>query len=123
LIEASNAGPQPDIDVSYVDGFSVPITCSGDTGPITGCNIDLFQQPGITCDNEIEGPTCINLARGTPTGPATCFFAACAGAAYTFPDDGTANTGCSSYVSCCIGTSCPAPSQPGTAPSTCSTSL
>jgi hypothetical protein len=122
LIEASNNNSQPFIDVSYVDGFSVPITCSSDGKPITGCNIDLFQQPRIICDTEVAGPICNNPTRNKPEGPAACFFAACAGAAYTFPDDSLAGVGSSSYVSCCIGTPCPAPSrQPGVAPTTCST--
>jgi len=47
LIEGSNNNSQPHIDVSYVNGFSVPITCSSEGKPITGCNIDLFQQLGI----------------------------------------------------------------------------
>lgn len=104
-----------DIDVSYVDGFSVPITCSSGGEAVTGCNIDLFHQPGILCDDEVEGPVCLNSARNTPEGPPTCFFAGCAGAAYTFPNDNDANRdGLSTHVSCCVGTSCPAPlRQPG----------
>jgi len=49
-IEGSITGP-PDIDVSYVDGYSVPITCSSEGVAVSGCNIDLFKQPGIICDN------------------------------------------------------------------------
>jgi hypothetical protein len=121
LIEGSNNNSQPFIDVSYVNGFSVPITCSSEGKPITGCNIDLFQQPGIKCDFETAGPICNNPTRNIPDGPAACFFAACAGAAYTFPNDTYAGTSSSSSVSCCIGTPCQAPSrQPGVAPTTCS---
>lgn len=103
------------IDVSYVDGFSVPITCSSGGVAVTGCNIDLFDQPGVACNDEAEGPVCLNPARNTPDGPPACFFAACAGAAYTFPDDNDAvRGGLSSLISCCIGTSCSAPlRQPG----------
>ena len=112
------------VDVSYVDGFSVPITCSSGGEVVTGCNIDLFNQPGISCDDEAEGPVCLNPARNTPNGPPACFFAACAGAAYTFPNDNNAlGSGLSSLVSCCIGVSCPAPSrQPGLAAASACTS-
>jgi len=40
-IEGSLTGP-PDIDVSYVDGYSVPITCSSEGTAVSGCNIDLL---------------------------------------------------------------------------------
>ena len=111
-IEGSLTGP-PDVDVSYVDGYSVPITCSSEGTPITGCNIELFQQPGVTCDEQVDGPICLNNARYRPQGPAPPFFAACAGAAYTYPDDDKANVGNlkSKLVSCCIGKSCLAPSR------------
>ena len=113
LIEGSYTN-EPYIDVSYVDGFSVPITCSCGGVPVTGCNIDLFDQPGITCEDELEGHICKNPSM--PAGPATEFFAACAGAAYTFPKDDKAVQSCTSVISCCIGTSCKAPSrQPGEA--------
>lgn len=77
------------------------------------CNIDLFKQPGITCDNQVDGPVCLNSARNFAGGPAPPFFAACAGAAYTYPDDNDANVSNlgSNLVSCCIGTSCKAPSR------------
>jgi len=32
-----------DIDISYVDGYSVPITCSSGGITVTGCNIELFK--------------------------------------------------------------------------------
>ena len=39
-IEASYSAPDyvPDVDVSYVDGYSVPITCSCAGIAVTGCN-------------------------------------------------------------------------------------
>ena len=106
-IEGSYTGP-PDVDVSYVDGYSVPITCSSEGTAVTGCNIDLFEQPGITCDNEIDGPICLNSAQNIANGPAPPFFAACAGRAYTYPNDNDANVGNlkSTLVSCCLGSSC-----------------
>ena len=111
-IEGSITGP-PDIDVSYVDGYSVPITCSSNGVAVSGCNIDLFKQPGIMCDDQVDGPVCLNSARNVAGGPAPPFFAACAGAAYTYPDDNDANVSNlgSNLVSCCIGTSCKAPSR------------
>lgn len=114
LIEGSYTN-EPYIDVSYVDGYSVPITCSCNGIPVTGCNVDLFNQPGITCDDEVEGNICLNTIRdSSPAGPPAPFFAACAGAAYTFPDDDKAVQRCPGSISCCIGTSCKAPSrQPG----------
>jgi hypothetical protein len=125
LIEGSYTN-EPYIDVSYVDGYSVPITCSCNGIPVTGCNIDLFNQPGITCDDEVEGDICLNPIRDSrPSGPPAPFFAACAGAAYTFSEDDTAVYSCPGSISCCIGTSCKAPSrQPGEARTvpTCSAS-
>ena len=111
-IEGSLTGPL-DINVSYVDGYSVPITCSSEGIAVSGCNIDLFKQPGITCNNQVDGPVCLNPAQNIADGPAPPFFKACAGAAYTYPNDNTANVSNlkSNLVSCCIGTSCQAPSR------------
>ncbi|MCJ1242440.1 hypothetical protein MMC14_010448 [Varicellaria rhodocarpa] len=113
-IESSFVGP-PDIDVSYVDGYSVPITCSSEGIAASGCNIELFQQPGIKCEDQVDGPICINpiRAQNLSDGPAPEFFAACAGAAYTYPNDNDANVSNlgSNLISCCIGTSCEAPSR------------
>ena len=111
-IEGSLTGPT-DIDVSYVDGYSVPITCSSEGTAVSGCNIDLFKQPGITCNNQVDGPVCLNPAQNIADGPAPPFFKACAGAAYTYPNDNKANVSNlkSNLVSCCIGTSCQAPSR------------
>ncbi len=111
-IEGSYTGP-PDIDVSYVDGYSVPITCSSEGTAVSGCNINLFKQSGITCNNQVDGPVCLNSAQSVADGPAPPFFAACAGAAYTYPNDNDANVSNlgSNVVFCCIGTSCKAPSR------------
>ena len=42
-IEASYTSPDyvPDVDISYVDGYSVPITCSCAGVAVTGCNGEL----------------------------------------------------------------------------------
>ncbi|MCJ1405940.1 hypothetical protein MMC19_000005 [Ptychographa xylographoides] len=104
--------PDPDIDVSYVDGYTVPITCSSDGVAVTGCNYELFNMG--TCDGTLEngGTTCQNPEQNVPNGPASAFFAPCAGAAYTYPNDNDANVyDVASTITCCIGTSCPAPAR------------
>lgn len=109
LIEASFPGEQwNSLDVSYVDGYSVPITCSSQGEVIAGCNIELFDQG--TCPNPVEnGAACDNNAGDD--GPAEEFFKPCEGAAYTFPHDDVATWGSiqGKEISCCIGHSCPAP--------------
>ena len=115
-IEGSTTGSN-DVDVSYVDGYTVPITCSSAGLPVTGCNIELFRQ-GIACDGNLldGGTTCQNPKQGQPYGPASPFFAACAGAAYTYPQDNAANIGgLDTTVTCCIGVSCPPPDRQGKA--------
>ena len=98
------------VDVSYVDGYSVPITCSVDDVAVTGCNLELFDQ-GIECDSPLEYGACPNSARSQDYGPAAPFFAPCQGSAYTYPHDDTATNGgiTGLEISCCIGTSCPTP--------------
>lgn len=100
-----------DIDVSFVTGFSVPVTCSCDVGVVAGCNKDLFQLN--SCPNDNGAGSCKNPERDG--NKATTFFAPCQGAAYTFASDDKANTGngvCkTNKISCCIGTSCPANSK------------
>lgn len=112
LIEASFPGEQwNSIDVSYVDGYSVPITCSNNGQAVTGCNLDLWKQ-GNTCTSPVnDGTACHNTAGDY--GPATQFFKACEGVAYTFPKDDTATNGSvqGKEISCCIGTSCPKPAN------------
>lgn len=52
----------------------------------------------------------LTLPRTIANGPAPPFFAACAGAAYTYPIDDKANvSNLSPVISCCIGTLCEAP--------------
>ena len=116
-IEGSTTG-WSDIDVSYVDGFSVPITCSVGGTPVTGCNIDLWSVSGPCSDNVGDNAVCLNPAAALPDGPANGWFAPCAGAAYTFPNDNNANDGNTGTgtVNCCIGTEaqgCAAPARQG----------
>ena len=116
LIEGSTTG-WPDIDVSYVDGFSVPITCSVNNVAITGCNIDLWSLS--PCPNSVgDQGVCLNPMQGVANGPATDWFKPCQGAAYTFPNDNIANNGNtgSPNIVCCVGSSeqgCPAPERQG----------
>lgn len=116
-IEGSTTGWN-DIDVSYVDGFSVPIVCSNATAPVTGCNINLWDVSG-PCNNTIgEDAVCLNPMQGVPDGPADPWFLPCQGVAYTFPNDNVANDGNTGTpdVSCCIGTGemgCSAPAMQG----------
>ena len=107
-----------DVDVSYVDGFSVPIVCSNATAPVTGCNINLWDVSG-PCNNTVgKDAVCLNPMQGVPDGPADPWFLPCQGVAYTFPNDNVANDGNTgtSSVSCCIGTEamgCSAPAMQG----------
>lgn len=114
-IEASFSPPNyvPDVDISYVDGFSVPISCSCSGAAVTGCNIPLFHD-GHTCGNQGPGPICYNPEQGVPNGPASPFFEPCAGAAYTYPNDNAANSygQCNKgVIDCCVGPQCPAPAR------------
>lgn len=112
LIEASFPGEEwNSLDVSYVDGYSVPITCSNNGQAVTGCTVDLWNQ-GNTCSSPIDnGAACHNSAGDN--GPAIQFFKPCEGAAYTFPTDDGATDGSvqGKVMSCCIGTSCPKPAK------------
>lgn len=117
-IEGSTTGAN-DIDISYVDGFSVPITCSVGNTPIVGCNINLWAVSG-TCADSAGGDenVCLNPMQGVANGPADPWFLPCQGAAYTFPNDNIANDGDtgSPNISCCIGTAeqgCAAPARQG----------
>lgn len=109
-IEISFSPPQnyrPGVDVSYVDGYSVPITCSCGGVPVTGCNIPLFLQ-GRTCPQPGPGDKviCYNPKKVINNGPADPFFQPCQGAAYTYPNDHTANAfgKCDSGdIQCCVG--------------------
>ena len=104
---------QPYVDISLVDGYTVPMTCSSEGVVFTGCNVELFDQPNVSCDDLADGPVCLNSAITSYDGPAPPFFAICAGAAYTFSTDDSANRGIigSNLIICCIGSLCPAPAR------------
>ena len=98
-IEASFPDPaMAYIDVSYVDGFSVPIVCSTQGRFVSGCGVDLFAQ-GFDCPNLVPGPVCLNPSRSLADGPPQSFFEACAGKAYIYLKDDNATQGVSgSYL-------------------------
>ncbi|ORY62353.1 uncharacterized protein BCR38DRAFT_313602, partial [Pseudomassariella vexata] len=105
-------------DVSYVAGFTLPITCHCGGEVLAGCSLDLFElnecPDGM---NNLPG-TCRNPNRGNEDArQATEFFRPCENIAYTFPHDDLATIDgheeCSDSITCCIGTACPAhPKQP-----------
>lgn len=113
-IEGSFTG-LPDIDVSYVDGYTVPLVCDSEGIPVSGCNVELFDNS--VCEDLIQGPLCLNSARFSNTSSSIPqFFRPCTGSAYTYPFDDKANRDSlsSNLVTCCIGTPCKPPSrQPG----------
>ena len=91
----------------------MPITCSSDGLSVTGYNINLFEQPNISFNNQVDGPICLNPAQNIANGPTPPFFAACAGAAYTYLNNNDANVSNlkSTLISCYISISCDAPLQ------------
>jgi len=50
------------IDVNYVDNYFVLITCSFKNTTIFDCNIDLFKQLDIICNNQVDDLVCLNFA-------------------------------------------------------------
>ena len=100
-----------DIDINYVDGYSVPIICSFRGTAVAGCNINLFKQAHVICINKVESPVCLNSAQTVPNSSALSFFTACAEAAYTYPKNDKANVSNlkSNLISCCIDLLCKAP--------------
>ncbi|OKL57362.1 hypothetical protein UA08_07430 [Talaromyces atroroseus] len=115
VVETGGTVATVDVDVSYVDGFSVAIVCSCDGTIVTGCNKNLFELN--TCEDNDGENACVNPLRSDLSATnATTFFAPCQGAAYTFPFDSAADsTGqCQNgVIKCCVGAACPAnPNQP-----------
>lgn len=107
-IEGSITG-SPDMDVSYVDGYSVPIVCTS-AGKVSGCNTELYGLNGNTCGQDVDISNfeiCTNPALTLNDGPADSFFAPCQGKAYTYPNDNDANyANVDATTNCCIGTAC-----------------
>ncbi|KAL8751347.1 MAG: hypothetical protein Q9199_006478 [Rusavskia elegans] len=117
LFEGSVTGGSGAMDVSYVEGFSVPMMCTDNTNHfVSGCGIDLFSvstcptggSAGGVCKNP-QGPggdrdSAVNWCEAcSPPDP---FFAPCAAAAYTFPTDDDAVDGVSGLdITCVVGAS------------------
>jgi len=111
-IEGSYTGPS-DIDVSYVNDYSVLITCFFEGTAVFNCNVDLFKQSSISCNDQVDDSVCLNFAQNIANGLASPFFAVCARAVYIYSNDNDANVSNlkSTLVSCCVGASCQAPSR------------
>ncbi|KAK8854997.1 hypothetical protein PGQ11_010909 [Apiospora arundinis] len=99
-----------DVDVSYVNGFTLPITCSCNDIGVTGCNKNLFLLSACPATAKQHG-SCINPLRSDKGAfAANAFFAPCQNAAYTYPNDNSANSQneCQNgQIVCCVGASCP----------------
>lgn len=108
-IEGSVTGP-PDMDASYVDGYTVPIICTS-AGKSSGCTTELFGHNGNYCNQTDQSLSdfqiCLNPKKNNDDGAADPFFAPCAHQAYTYPSDNAANQGnIGVTTNCCIGTAC-----------------
>ncbi|KAI1405334.1 hypothetical protein F4819DRAFT_482852 [Hypoxylon fuscum] len=102
------------VDVSYVDGFTIPMVCECNNHVVLGCNLNLHDM----CPEELKlnEKTCINPYRENIEAPEENIFEACAEIAYTYPTDDLATKvdigGCGNNISCCMGTACkPHPQQ------------
>ncbi|KAI6085873.1 hypothetical protein F4821DRAFT_260568 [Hypoxylon rubiginosum] len=104
------------MDVSYVDGFTVPMVCECDSKVAFGCNLNLHE----VCppDLQINAKTCKNPYRDRYkfSVPPANIFKDCANMAYTYPINDIATymnvTGCWRDTLCCVGTACsPHPNQ------------
>ncbi|KAI0000609.1 Osmotin, thaumatin-like protein [Xylariaceae sp. FL0662B] len=97
------------LDVSYVDGFTLPIVCICNSVVVLGCNLNLLEM----CPDKylLNNRTCMNPFRDAPPPGDSNFFSACSPMAYTYPtDDGATISvidGCEERITCCVGTSCP----------------
>ena len=99
-----------DINISYMNDYSVLITCFSNDTVIVSCNINLFKQMQVSCMNQVEGLICFNPASFILNDSAPCFFAACVKAVYTYSKDDKVNVSNlkSNLISCCIDSFCEA---------------
>jgi hypothetical protein len=108
------------VDISFVNGFTVPVTCECDGVYVAGCKKNLFnnveaggvqaRKVQLSAANAAVNP----LRADMDATSAKAFFAPCAGLAYTFPNDHAAFSfgACQSgTVSCCVGTACQEPAH------------
>ncbi|KAI1342471.1 hypothetical protein F5Y15DRAFT_412976 [Xylariaceae sp. FL0016] len=97
------------LDVSYADGFTVPIVCGCDGIIKLGCNLDLLAK----CPQEYKhgAKSCRNPHRSGLVSGVQNLFADCEALAYTYAYDDVATVngipGCPTNVTCCVGTACP----------------
>jgi hypothetical protein len=94
-----------DIDVSFVNGFTMPIMCycgADDKGTyLSGCSIDLWQKNTCPAEYDNGAGSCKNPRREQKVNrTAIPFLQPCAGLGYTFVEDHAAN----SNVECQTGT-------------------
>ncbi|KAI5917452.1 hypothetical protein F4810DRAFT_717691 [Camillea tinctor] len=100
-------------DISYVDGFTVPIVCGCQGNVLMGCNLDLHKM----CPHKyrLNKKTCINPHRDGMVPGVDDFFKDCQPMAYTLPHDDLATVNapqvCDYSITCCVGTACPANPQ------------
>ena len=102
-----------DIDVSYVDDYSIFITCFSQNIAVFDCNLDLFKQLDISCSNQVDDLVCLNSAQNIVNESTSSFFAVCAETAYIYSNDNEINVSNlkSTVISCCINTFCNASSR------------
>ncbi|CAN8101566.1 unnamed protein product [Discula destructiva] len=120
LVEAGlsdwGSGAMMDLDVSYVNGYTVSVTCACNDDAKTwlaGCSEDLWAQNTCGADGETDkqdsNGVCINPTNDGTRGAtaASPFFKPCEGKAYTFPADDKSNSEgkcLGGAATCCIGT-------------------
>ncbi|KAK4168252.1 hypothetical protein QBC43DRAFT_341537 [Cladorrhinum sp. PSN259] len=80
------------VDVSYVDGYTLPIICKCRAAGVFmgGCIDPKLWQQSLPCPSNNGQGACKNPHRGTDATEAHRWFAPCAGRAYTFDGDNTA---------------------------------
>ncbi|KAL8799587.1 MAG: hypothetical protein Q9223_007586 [Gallowayella weberi] len=126
LFEGNNIdGSTGAMDVSFVEGFSVPMLCTDTSNNfVSGCGLDLFSlascptggSAGGVCKNP-QGPGGTRDSKDKPCeacSPPDPFFAPCSAAAYTFPTDDAAVDGKGGLdISCVVGPGGGTPARAG----------
>ena len=120
LIEASFINRVPSYDISYMQGFTTPVSCLYEGKVVTNCNMPLFNDNGAAGAVVGGGPICYNLLENSPQGqsmPAAPFFEPCQRVALAYPNDHSAMAGyAENTINCCVGNTCPPnPNQKHTA--------
>ncbi len=102
-----------DIDVSYVNDYSVLITCSFKNTAVFNCNVDLFKQLSISCNDQVNNFVCLNFAQNIVNELTSSFFAVCAKTVYIYSNDNDVNVSNlkSILISCCVDVLCQALSR------------